>query len=500
MKKYVLISATTAVLVTATLLIAAYYMGWMGSQRFTIEHVNATPVKGALFTANERGEIVPLDFTQTSEKVLNSVVHITSTQVMAARGNAPQHEFFEDDLFERFFGPQFRFEFPRQPEGPQARTGSGSGVIISQDGYIVTNNHVIAEASDIEVALNDNRSYKAELVGTDPTTDLALLKIEEKGLPTLVFMNSDEVKVGEWVMAVGNPFNLNATVTAGIVSAKARNINILRDQFAIESFIQTDAAINPGNSGGALVDLEGRLIGINTAIASPTGTYSGYGFAIPSNIVRKVVEDLVEFGTVQRGFIGAMIRTVDNQLAQAKDLAVVQGVLIDSLVSGGAAEKAGIKAGDVIVGVEGKTIHTTSELLGMIGSHRPGDRLNIKVNRFGKEKEYQVTLNNKEGSTSRIRAETASYHKDLGVHFKVLSKEEAHKYGIDGGLAVDKIGPGAIRKQTDIREGFVITRVDRQRVRSLDELEKVLAQREGGILLEGIYPGQTGTYYYGLGM
>lgn len=505
MKKHILISGVTALVVSATLLLAAHYLGWIGSRSIRIEHVDNTPVRGALFTTNHAGEIVPLDFTRTAEKVINAVVHIQSTQTQASRGasrgRSPFEDFFGgDDLFERFFGPQFRFESPGQPREPQLRMGTGSGVIISQDGYIITNNHVIADADDIEVTLNDNRNYKARLVGVDPTTDLAVLQIEEKGLPTLSFMNSDEVRVGEWVMAVGNPFNLNSTVTAGIVSAKARNINILREQFAVESFIQTDAAINPGNSGGALVDLEGRLIGINTAIASPTGSYSGYGFAIPSNIVRKVVEDLVEFGTVQRGFIGAVIRNVDNQLAREKDLSVIRGVYVDSLVSGGAAEQAGIKPGDVIVSIGSTEVNSNSELLEMIARHRPGDKLPISVNRGGKTKTFQVTLNNREGTTDRVREEGVALRERLGAELASVSRERAQKLGIDGGVEVRKLLPGKLRRDTNMKDGFIITGVNGRSILSVEELEKALSGREGGVMVEGIYPNTSGTYYYAFGM
>jgi serine protease Do len=308
MKKNLMLSGIIA-LVVSLATIGVFTLVTRDAKTVKIEHITGTPSKSALFTLDENNEVVPLDFTGTAEKVIDGVVHIKSTQVYAKSGKQPfrQRDYsnpfrdFFGDEFEQFFGP-FQFQDPGQrPNGPQTRVGSGSGVIISTDGYIVTNNHVIANADDIEVTLHDNRTYKATIIGTDPTTDLALIQIKEKGLTSIPFTNSDEVKVGEWVLAVGNPFSLNSTITAGIVSAKGRNINILREQYAVEDFIQTDAAINPGNSGGALVNLEGALVGINTAIASPTGTYSGYGFAVPTNIVQKVVEDLINFGTVQRG-------------------------------------------------------------------------------------------------------------------------------------------------------------------------------------------------------
>ncbi|MEL7063382.1 MAG: trypsin-like peptidase domain-containing protein, partial [Bacteroidota bacterium] len=314
-----------------------------------IAHQTEVPVVSSRYTA----PMEQLDFTEPAATVMPAVVHITSTQL---RSKSNQQV---PDIFKDFFGDNFGQGF----EGRQRPSiGSGSGVIISDDGFIVTNNHVIDNADDIEVSLNDNRTYKAEVIGTDPSTDLALLKIEGEALPTLALANSDETKVGQWVLAIGNPFNLNSTVTAGIISAKGRNINILKDQAAIESFIQTDAAVNPGNSGGALVDLNGNLIGINTAIASPTGSYSGYSFAIPSNLMRKVVTDLMEYGTVQRGYLGVMIRSVDGNLAKDNDLTITEGVYIDSLIENSAAEKAGIKKGDVVVGVEGIRVKNAAEL------------------------------------------------------------------------------------------------------------------------------------------
>lgn len=504
MKKYVLVSGLTAIAVTCALFATAFFLGWTG-KTVQVQHVNSLPVQGAMYTTNAEGDLIPLDFTKTASKVMDAVVHIKSSQAMnglaGGRGRSPMDDFFGDDLFERFFGPQFRMETPNTPRQPEMRVGTGSGVIIQSDGYVVTNNHVIAEAEDIEVTLHDNRSFKAKLIGTDPTTDLALLKIEAKDLPSVPFMNSDVVQVGEWVMAVGNPFNLNSTVTAGIVSAKGRNINILQDQFAVESFIQTDAAINPGNSGGALVNLEGNLIGINTAIASPTGSYSGYGFAIPSNIVSKVVEDLLEFGTVQRGFIGAMIRSVDQDLAKEKGLERVKGVYVDSLVSGGAAEKAGILPGDVITSMDGTPTNTSSELLETIARHRPGDRLNVTVDRSGTSKSFMVTLNNRNGDTERIFKETNEIEDQLGAELASVEGDKARKLKIDGGVQIRKLKPGKLRKETNIQEGFIIRKVNGQDVTTPDQLEKVLKKSKGGVMLEGLYEDRPSeTYYYAFGM
>ena len=300
-----------------------------------LEYLANVPASKVAYKVDENGEVVALDFTTAAEKVMPAVVHIRSTQDSPRRDDQEQYL----DPFRDFFGP-------RGPQGPSQ--SSGSGVIINADGYIVTNNHVVQDADMVEVTLYDNRNYKAEVIGVDPDTDIAVIKVNQTGLPFLSFVDSDKLKIGEWVLAVGNPFNLNSTVTAGIISAKGRNINILnrnseQGSTAIESFIQTDAAINPGNSGGALVELNGGLLGINTAIASPTGAYSGYGFAVPSNIVSKVVEDIVKFGVVQRGWLGVSIGSVNSQLAKEHDLNVNEGAYVSGFAEKSSAKEAGIE-------------------------------------------------------------------------------------------------------------------------------------------------------------
>lgn len=479
-----------------------------GLKTLKIEHINGTPAQGAVFTLNEKNEVVPLDFTVVAEKVMDAVVHIKSTQTshFAAPG-APQYrqlpdpfrDFYGNEFFEHFFGPRFRFDGPH-PQSPQPIIGSGSGVIINSEGYIITNDHVIANADDIEVTLHDNRTYKATVIGTDPSTDLALIQIKEKGLPTLPLVNSDDVRVGEWVLAVGNPFNLNSTVTAGIVSAKSRNINILQDQYAIESFIQTDAAINPGNSGGALVNLQGGLIGINTAIASPTGAYAGYGFAVPSNMVNKVVEDLLKYGIVQRGYLGVTIRGVDGSLAKEKDLEVKRGVYVDSVAENSAAAEAGLEAGDVIQEVNGFRMTTAPELQEMIARHRPGDVLEIKVNRKGKIKNFKVTLKNLDGETRFTASHKNEILNILGAEFQEIDKETAQKLNVSAGVKVKKLFAGKLKKDTNIKEGFIITKVDGKVIRSVEELAKVLEKKEGGVLLEGVYEDIPGVHYYAFGL
>ncbi|MDF1548232.1 MAG: Do family serine endopeptidase [Bacteroidales bacterium] len=504
MKKQLILSGIVALAISITF--SAIDHGFFDGKNnaIKIEHLNTTPTGNVLYQQTESGDYVPLDFTQTVDKVVNSVVHIKSSYI--ARNNFRNNQYrqldpFRDnggnDLFRYFFGPQQRENYQQKPD---VQVGTGSGVIINQNGYIITNNHVIENADDIEVTLYDNRNYKATVVGTDPSTDLALIQIKEKSLPALPLVNSDDVKVGEWVMAIGNPFSLNSTVTAGIVSAKARNINILKDQYAIESFIQTDAAINPGNSGGALVNLQGGLVGINTAIASPTGSYSGYGFAVPSNIVNKVVEDLLKFGVVQRGVLGIMIRSVDGNLAKEKELDVTEGVYVDSLFENSAAEKAGIKIGDVITSIDGEKVNSSPHLQEIIANHRPGDKINVVVDRGGKEKSLEVILKNRSGSTDVVKKENKAVLDILGCELKALDSKTAKKLGIEGGVQITKLNDGKLRRNTQMREGFIITHANNKPIKSVDDFLKQLENHEGGIMIAGIYEDYPGRYYYAFGM
>jgi serine protease Do len=507
-EKTFLFSGLIALVVTSATLGIFTYFNSNDGRAIKIEHINSTPATQAIYTLNDNGEAIPLDFTKTAEYVMDAVVHIKSTQTVAARSKPyadmqnPFGDLFKNDPFEDFFDPRFHFrqESPRPNSKPQLKMGQGSGVIISEDGFIVTNNHVIADADDLEVTLHDNRTYKAAIVGTDPTTDLALIRIKEEGLPTAPFVNSDDVRVGEWVMAVGNPFNLTSTVTAGIVSAKGRNINILREQFAVESFIQTDAAINPGNSGGALVNLEGGLIGINTAIASPTGAYSGYGFAIPSNIVSKVVEDLMEYGIVQRGVLGVMIRTVDGNLKKDKNLDLTTGAYVDSLLENSAAATAGIEEGDIIVEVDGMKVESSPELQEIVARHRPGDKLVVKVNRSGKEKEFNVTLNNRKGNTETVKKEQKEILAILGADFETLDEKAAKQLDIPGGVKVKGLYAGKLRKHTNMQKGFIITKVDGKKVKTVEDLVKALEGKKGGVMIEGIYEDLPGEHFYAFGL
>jgi Do/DeqQ family serine protease len=429
------------------------------------------------------------DFTLVSEMTVNAVVHIRTRY---ERRNPVYDEFFSDPFRDFFFGPRQR---------PQQRQmeASGSGVIISEDGYIVTNNHVVAEADLIEVTLNDNRIYDAVIVGTDPTTDLALIRIEERGLPYLVFGDSDEVRIGEWVLAVGNPFNLTSTVTAGIVSAKGRNINILGGDTAIESFIQTDAAVNRGNSGGALVNTQGDLIGINAAIASTTGTFTGYSFAIPSNIASKVVEDLIEFGEVQRGMLGVTIRELNSREAEEKGLQRFRGAYVERVTEGGAADEAGIREGDIITGIDGQTIRNPSELLETLGRRRPGDEVTVKLYRDGRERDARATLKNIYGERSLVTREEVSAVENLGARFEAVPQTDLERLDIEQGVLVTGVVRGKLFANAGIRDGFIITHLDNEPVGSPQQLTQMIRDKSGGILIEGVYPnGRRG--YYGIGI
>lgn len=434
------------------------------------------------------GEVAPPEgFTAAADRVLPAVVHIRAKTAATSRGNNPNM-----DMIPAPFRDFFRGGEGQMPP----REGSGSGVIMTPDGYIVTNNHVVENASELEVTLNDKRSYPATIIGTDPSTDVALIRIEAEELPYVSFGNSDAVRVGEWVVAVGNPFNLASTVTAGIVSAKGRSLNLLEGRAPIESFIQTDAVVNPGNSGGALVNIRGELIGINTAIASPTGVYAGYAFAVPANIVAKVVQDLKETGEVQRAYLGVSIREVDARFARENDLTVNSGVYVAQLTQGSAAAEAGVEQGDVIIAVDGVPTPTSPALLEQIGRHRPGDKVELTVLRDKRERSISVTLQNKLGGLTAV----AGVAGRLGAGFETLSPAKAGELGLKGGVQVVSLEDGILTQQTEIREGFIITAVDRRPVRTAEELFAALEQASGGVLLEGVYPGSDRKYYYGFGL
>lgn len=380
--------------------------------------------------------------------------------------------------------------------GSNYAASSGSGVIISTDGFIVTNKHVIEDGTNIDVTLYDKRDYKAEVVGIDPSTDLALLKIKGENLPFLSFGNSDQVFVGEWVLAVGNPFNLESTVTAGIVSAKGRNINILEDQYSIESFIQTDAAVNPGNSGGALVNTEGELIGINTAIITRSGMYEGYSFAVPANLAKKVISDLKEYGEVQRAILGINIEPVNNQMAKDLNLPAVEGVYISKVTPLGGADEAGLRAGDVIISINSKKVSTMPQLQEQIGRYRPGDVVTTRFYRNGNLKEVNITLKNRNNSIALSTANpNNSLLVDLGFELRELLPSEKRRMKIEG-VKVISIFRGSKIERTEMDPDYVITKVNDRRVASVDDVIKELGKANDKVLLEGFYENYPGEYYY----
>jgi len=472
-------------------------------QGVKIEHINNVPAAQVAYQVNEQGLVVPLDFTGTAEKVTKAVVHIRSTQERTVADDSQIPEAFR----------QFFFDGPYENQGP--RQSTGSGVIINKDGYIVTNNHVVDGADIVQVTLYDNRELKAEVIGTDPDTDLAVIKVFEKDLPYLSFVNSDEAKVGQWVLAVGNPFNLNSTVTAGIISAKGRNINIInsgnstrngqtRLNTAIESFIQTDAAINPGNSGGALVDLNGGLVGINTAIASNTGTYNGYGFAVPSNIVSKITEDLIGFGTVQRGWLGITVGSVTSDLVKENDLDVNEGAYVSGYGDDpdkSAAKAAGIKEGDVVVKLDETPIKSSTALIEYVGRKRPGDKLSVTVNRQGKTMVIPVTLKNRDGKTTTVKREEKVEAAALGFELEDVDSKVLKRLEVDHGVKVKSLSNSKL-KRTGMREGFIVTHVDDAPVKSAKEIDDIIKKKKAGDLITfaGIYEDYPREYIYALRM
>jgi Do/DeqQ family serine protease len=419
----------------------------------------------------------PLDFTEIVERSLDAVVHVKTKEF---------REYAVNPLYEFFFGEQPKMEAP-------PLLSYGSGVIISDKGHIITNNHVIEKSDEIVVVLNDRREYSAELIGTDPTTDIALLKIEADDLVTLKFGSSDQLRLGEWVLAIGNPYNLTSTVTAGIVSAKGRDINILAGrEFNIESFIQTDAAVNPGNSGGALVNTRGQLVGINTAIASRTGAYTGYSFAVPVSIVEKVVTDLIEYGTVQRAILGVTITDVTAELAEEKGIEKIEGVYVNSVRDEGAARDVGIKPGDVILSIEDTRINTGAELQEKVSKYRPGQKIKVIIRRDGKLKQFDVVLRNLEGSTEIVKRDDIL--EVLGARFEPISDRDKRSLGIRNGLIVTSVKPGKFMK-VGIKEGFVLTSVNKKPVNSVKDIAEILEDTEGGVIIEGVDRSGSRSYY-----
>jgi serine protease Do len=415
------------------------------------------------------------------------VVHIKTKATVQQNYNNPFADFFGNDFFFR-------------PPSSQKQEGSGSGVILSADGYIITNNHVIQDADEIEVILNNKSSYKAKLIGKDKDTDLALLKIEENQLPYINIANSENVMVGEWVLVVGNPFNLASTVTQGIVSAKGRSLNLPNQRnennTSIESFIQTDAAVNPGNSGGALVNLNGELIGINTAIASPTGAYAGYAFAVPSNLVKKVYNDLKQYGTVQRAYLGVGISNLTSEKAKELGLKSPNGILLGTINKGGAGEQAGLQPQDVITKINDVEVHSSPELLEQISKFSPGEKIQITYFRKGASNTVSTILKNKENKTEIVKVDQNVMAK-IGIDVIALSAQEKARFRVNNGLKVVKINNGIIQQSTDLKEGFIILQIGNKLVNSEEDFKQILSETEKGtIVMEGFYPNRPYTYQY----
>lgn len=430
-----------------------------------------------------------VDFEKAATKAVPAVVHI-KTVSKARQVAAPR---MQNNPFRDFFGDGFEDMFGGGQQAPQMKRGSGSGVVITGDGYIVTNNHVVDGAEELMVTLSNNKSYKGKVVGTDPSSDLAVVKIEATSLPYLTFANSDEVRLGQWVLAIGYPLNLDATVTSGIVSAKARSIGInsRQSKTPLEAFIQTDAAINPGNSGGALVNTNGDLIGINSAIASPTGSYAGYGYAIPSNMVNKIAADIIKYGSTKRAYLGVMFGNGQSEEEQAASK-TGDGVYIVEVSKGSAADEAGLRKGDVITKLNGAKILTGTQIIEKIAAMRPGEKVSLSYNRDGSEKTVNLTLKGEAGTYASLNEQAVE---QLGATFESLPKEKAAQLGLTGGVQIKSLQSGILREQTRIREGFVITKVAGKKVSSVEELTAALQSAGSSAIISGVYPAQPQREY-----
>ncbi len=487
-------------IVTIVLLSASTTVGTM----FAYNHFNPAPrtlqsessrvpVNYAGLFDNNNSPAEPMtDFSKASQSSVPAVVHITTVIEGSAsvKRRSPFSDLFGDDFDDFFGGPNMR---------SQPQRASGSGVIVSDDGYIVTNNHVIDEASEIKVTLSNKKTYTAKLIGSDPSSDLAMLKIEEKGLPFILYGNSDMVKIGQWVLAVGYPLNLETTVTAGIVSAKSRSLglNARRSNTPIESFIQTDAAVNQGNSGGALVNTNGELVGIVSAIASPTGAYAGYSYAIPVNIVKKIINDLLQYGTVQRAYLGVSYLPDNVPSSEKEKIGFKEGigVFVREVSKDGAAANSGLKEGDYITKINGVRVVSGSEMVEQVAGYKPGDKITITYQRQGKEYNSTITLKNKSGSYGIVKAQESM--DQLGGEFETLPAAKAKQYGFNGGVIVKKIKPeGLIDEQTRMRDGFIIIKANDQEVKTVEDLTNILSKSNGPVKLDGLYPGYDGAYSY----
>ncbi|MDR0510805.1 MAG: Do family serine endopeptidase [Rikenellaceae bacterium] len=447
---------------------------------------------GSQFTSFEK-EGYP-DLTYAAENAVQAVVNIENIQEVKQQRRTIRGF----DPFYDFFGFPGGMEEQGEPQTQERRSG-GSGVIISADGYIVTNNHVVDKASKLKVTLNDKRTFEAKLIGADQASDVALIKIDATDLPTLPFGDSEKLRLGEWVLAIGSPFDLRQTVTAGIVSAKSRNLDVIPGQYRVESFIQTDAAVNPGNSGGALVNTKGELVGINTVIKSPTGSYTGYAFAVPVSIVKKVVVDLKEYGVVQRGILGIQFIEINADFIEknGEKYGVKEsgGVYVAALEEDGAAKAAGIREGDVITAIDGVKIEGSASVLEEIAKHRPNDKVKVTVKRDGAVKQFDVVLRNKAGKAEYLKKEYVDVPEALGGQFGPVSDKEKKEFKIEGGAKVLAVGSDGILRRLNIREGFIITMVNGRTIRSVSDLSKITSKVTG---IEGIRPdGRIAGYTVG---
>ena len=490
MKKAFLFLGLVAVSAAAGGVSAWAVAGRAAQVRYVEREVARTPALGTQFTAYEEGSYP--DLTYAAENAVKAVVNIEAIQQVEVQ----QRGQYGYDPFLEFFGfPQERQRGSSEPRYQERRAG-GSGVIISADGYVVTNNHVVDGATKLRVKLNDGRAFDAKLIGKDSATDVALLKIEAEELPTLAFGSSDALRLGEWVLAIGSPFDLQSTITAGIVSAKARNLGAIPNDFSIESFIQTDAAVNPGNSGGALVNTRGELVGINTLIKSQTGSYIGYSFAIPESIVRKVVVDLKEYGFVQRALLGIMFRPVDQDFLdnEGKELGIAEigGVYVAGVTEGGAASEAGIRKGDVILSIDGVALNSSATLQEQIARRRPNDKVVLTVKRDGKVKQFEVVLRNKADKPELLAREDVDVVEALGGKFQEAGEKLCRQLEIKGGVQVVSVKADGILARARVKQGFVITHINDKAVRSLDDMRRLSDKVRS---IDGLYPnGRAASY------
>ena len=489
MKKVILFASVVAVAMIAGG-VTAYTVGAANEKNYTQNYATAFGEQAGNHFTSYQADKYP-DLTYAAENAVKGVVNIEVIQEVNSRSNSRFGGGF--DPFFEFFGIPQGYEQQQQPR--QQRSG-GSGVIISPDGYIVTNNHVVEKASEVKVTLNDKRSFTAKVIGTDPLTDVALIKIDATDLPNIPFGESDSLRLGEWVLAIGSPYGLQSTVTAGIISAKARNLEVIPSQFAIESFIQTDAAVNPGNSGGALVNTRGQLVGINTVIKSPTGSFAGYSFAVPTSIVKKVVVDLKEYGVVQRALLGVTVQEINENFIEqrGKETGITEagGVYVVDVDPAGAGHAAGVKEGDVIIEIQGVKVDNSSKLLEEIAKHRPNDKVTLKIKRGSDVKQIEAVLRHSSGNTGIVKSNVVAATDALGGRFAEISDRARKELKIDGGVQVVAVNGDGILAQARIRPGYIITAINDRPIRSLSDLNRITSKIE---FIEGISPDGRATSY-----